>query len=233
MRPLAGKDEAALRAKVSAGIAPLEDEETLRRKQAFLRESLAGLERKLAEAERGESALAATAKDVACEEAALAHLREELTRAKHRLSALALALEAMEEATRALRDGLAPKLCQAASAHFAALTDGKYTTLHTGTDLSILLDSDRGPLPLSHFSAGCRDAAHLSLRLALLETLCEARPPLLFDEAFARLDDERTRALLELLVRYCESGGQVLLFSCHSREATFLAGKDFTHFELQ
>ena len=79
------------------------------------------------------------------------------------------------------------------------------------------------PLPLSRFSAGCRDAAHLSLRLALLATLSEEQLPLFFDEAFSRLDDDRARALLALLRRYAAGGGQVLLFTCHSRERAWLA----------
>jgi uncharacterized protein YhaN len=79
------------------------------------------------------------------------------------------------------------------------------------------------PLPLSRFSAGCRDAAHLSLRLALLKTLSDERLPLLFDEAFSRLDDERARALLSILQAYANAGGQVLLFTCHSRERVMLS----------
>ena len=88
-------------------------------------------------------------------------------------------------------------------------------------------------MPLSHFSAGCRDAAHLSLRLGLLDTLAKERLPLLFDEALSRLDDDRAYALLQLLMEYCNAGGQCVLFTCHSREAAFLTGKEFTHFELQ
>jgi len=234
-RPLAGKNEADLRARtrVIDGNVQTEDEETLRRKQGFLRESLTELETKLAAFEREESALCATAKDPAAEEAALQAARTALAQSKGRLEALELAISAMDGAARSLRDGLAPRLCRAATAHFATLTEGAYQTLHAGKDLSVLLDSDRGPLPLSHFSAGCRDAAHLSLRLGLLEILSEKTLPLLLDEAFSRLDDQRARALLGLLMRYCESGGQVLLFTCHSREATFLADEVFTHFELQ
>ena len=87
-------------------------------------------------------------------------------------------------------------------------------------------------LPLSRFSAGCRDAAYLALRLGLLSTLTEQRVPLLFDEAFSRLDDDRTRALLDVLYKYCTDGGQCLLFSCHSREGEFLQGREHKHFKL-
>ena len=40
-------------------------------------------------------------------------------------------------------------------------------------------------------------------------------------------------ALLQLLWEHCCAGGQCILFTCHQREASFLADKDFTYFELQ
>ena len=227
---LEGKNELELRARfVGAGSERPED---LRRKQAFLKETIAGLERKYAELERRESALAATVGDPFDMEKQLLELREQHARASRRLSALELALSAMEEGVRELGDGLLPKVCGKASAHLATLTDGAYQTLYAAADLSVCLDSDKGPLPLSHFSAACRDAAHLALRLGLLDTLVEQRLPLLFDEAFSRLDDERAHALLQLLWEYCDAGGQCILFTCHQREASFLSGKDFTLFEL-
>ncbi len=230
-RSLEGKDEAEHRARFAGtGVC---DPEELRRKQAFLRETLAGLEKKCADAERREITLSATAKDPAAQEGELAALRAEHRSATRRLLALEMALSAMEQATRALGEGLIPQLCERASAHLYALTGGTYQRIYTGADLSVSLDSDKGPLPLSHFSAGCRDAAHLALRLGLLDTLSQERLPLLFDEAFSRLDDDRARGLLRLLLEYCRAGGQCLLFTCHSREANFLAGEDFTHFELQ
>ncbi len=230
-RSLEGKNEAELRARFAGASAY--DPEELRRKQAFLREALAGLEKKCAEAERREIALSATAKDPAAGESELAALRAEHRNATRRLSALEMALSAMDEAMHSLGEGLLPQICERASAHLCALTDGAYQRIYTGADLALSLDSDKGPLPLSHFSAGCRDAAHLALRLGLLDTLSQERLPLLFDEAFSRLDDSRARALLQLLLEYCHAGGQCLLFTCHSREAAFLAGEDFTHFELQ
>lgn len=228
---LAGKNEAELRARFAG--AGAEDIEELRRKQAFLKESLAGMERKSAELARRESALAATVRDPAQVEAQLSDLRAQHKRATRRLSALELAIDAMDEAVTGLREGLLPKLCEKASAHLTHLTGGAYQKLYPTADLCVSLDSEKGPLPLSHFSAGCRDAAHLALRLGLLDTLCEERLPLLFDEAFSRLDDDRAYALLQLLWEYTQAGGQCLLFTCHTREAAFLASRDFTHFELQ
>jgi uncharacterized protein YhaN len=143
-----------------------------------------------------------------------------------------MALGAMEQAAHSLGEGLIPQVCEYASAHLRTLTDGAYQRIYAGAELAIRLDSDKGPLPLSHFSAGCRDAAHLSLRLGVLDAIGKERLPLLLDEALARLDDDRARGLLRILLAYCRTGGQCLLFTCHRREANFLLGEELTHFEL-
>lgn len=230
-KSLEGKNESELRSRF-AHVGVWNPDE-LRRKQAFLREALAGLEKKCADTERREIALAATAKDPVSGESELSALRAEHRSATRRLAALEMAIGAMEEATRSLGEGIIPRLCEKASTHLATLTCGAYKHIYAGADLSVSLDSEKGPLPLSHFSAGCRDAAHLALRLGLLDVLSEERLPLLLDEALSRLDDERAAELLTLLVEYCHAGGQCLLFTCHSREGNFLADKEITHFELQ
>lgn len=230
-KSLEGKNESELRSRF-AHVGVWNPDE-LRRKQAFLREALAGLEKKCADTERREIALAATAKDPVSGESELSALRAEHRSATRRLAALEMAIGAMEEATRSLGEGIIPRLCEKASTHLATLTCGAYKRIYAGADLSVSLDSEKGPLPLSHFSAGCRDAAHLALRLGLLDILSEERLPLLLDEALSRLDDERAAELLQLLVEYCRAGGQCLLFTCHSREGNFLADKEITYFELQ
>ncbi len=94
--------------------------------------------------------------------------------------------------------------------------------LHLGADFSMLLDAEGTRHPLACFSAGCRDAAYLSLRMALTDLLTREPMPFLFDEPAARLDDRRTAALLSLLVQLSKNGRQCLLFTCHHREAAML-----------
>ena len=235
-RRVEGQDEEELRARAEAACENIPVISAtgggLREKQLRLRESIRALETKRAEVQREEIALAATVKDPAETEAQLQRLCAERARAEHRLAVLNLALEALEEGVASLHKGVTPKLCEVASAHFEQLTGGAHQRLYPAADLSLMLESDKGPLPLSHFSAGCRDAAHLSLRLGLLATVTQKQMPLLFDEAFARLDDDRTAALLALLSRHAEEGGQSLLFTCHTREAELLEDADFTYITL-
>lgn len=201
-----------------------ESPDTLKKQQSFLEQSIAGLERKRAEVERAESALSATSRDPILLERERISVTEELAAARHRLAALQMALEAMEQASHDLRQGVTPGLRQEAAALFAELTDGAHGELHLGADFSMTVVADGVPRPIRHFSVGCRDAAYLSLRLALLSVVSGTKPPLLLDEAFAHMDDGRAENLLNVLQNYCKEGGQCLLLTCHQREGELLAG---------
>lgn len=48
----------------------------------------------------------------------------------------------------------------------------------------------------------------------------ENRVPVIFDDSFTQLDDERTARLLSYLLE--DKQRQILLFSCHSREREML-----------
>ena len=75
----------------------------------------------------------------------------------------------------------------------------------------------------SAMSSGTRDAAYISLRFALIDLLYHsARPPVIFDEAFARLDDKRLSGILGILNEFSNEGTQVIILTCHNREAKLM-----------
>ena len=182
-------------------------------------------EARLAKLSREEAGLLATAKDPA----ELARQKEEvsarLAAAREALSALELAKSALLTAETELRQDIAPALCRAAGGLFRDLCgEGTgHDRLYMDADFSVMLDADGTRHPLSCFSAGCRDAAYLSLRVALTGLITKEPVPLLLDEPAARLDDRRTAALLRALANLTGNGGQCLLFTCHRREAALLA----------
>lgn len=199
--PESPEETAALAAKISAG------------------------EERLAALTREEAGLLATAKDPA----ELARRKEEvsarLAAARESLAALELARSALLTAETELRQDIAPALCRAAGGLFRELCgEGTgHEALHMDADFSVMLDADGTRHQLSCFSAGCRDAAYLSLRIALTGLISKEPVPLLLDEPAARLDDRRAAALLRALANLTETGGQCLLFTCHRREAALLA----------
>ena len=221
---LEGKDERALRAERAALSDGAVDPHALTQRRGALEREIAELEEKYTAAGRTEAALAVTARDPDGLEREKGAVCGQLEAARRRLAAIRLAQEALQQAGEELRRSLIPRLRDRAAEIFTELTDGTHGALHLTSDLSITVVGDGMPRPLSHYSTGCRDAAYLALRLALLDVLCEERLPLLLDEAFADLDDARTARLLQVLHRYCEGGGQAILLTCHTREAGFLAG---------
>ena len=68
---------------------------------------------------------------------------------------------------------------------------------------------------LSLFSAGFQDLAGICLRIALMDAMYpgEERPPLILDDPFTALDDEKIRGAMRLL-QECAGRYQILYFTC-------------------
>ena len=78
-------------------------------------------------------------------------------------------------------------------------------------------------------SSGMRDAAYICLRLALLRlTAPQSDPPIIVDEAFCRMDDERLAAMMRLLYGIASAGVQIVIFTPHMREIEALKTVDPT-----
>ena len=104
------------------------------------------------------------------------------------------------------------------SGKLSLLTDGKYDTVMLDEDLSVRIKAEGGMRELEYFSTGTKDAAMLALRLSLAEILeREKKLPLIFDDPFLHLDNDR----FSILLKYLQKAGkerQILLLSC--REIT-------------
>lgn len=157
-----------------------------------------------------------------------------LAAAERRRRACERAIEALSEAGREIRGGVAPSLSAGACERLAAVTGGRYDALSVASDLSVSHNGRTGAHSLEQFSAGTRDLAYLSLRLALVDLLfVKEKPPLLLDETLAYQDAERTRLALALLAREGERGVQTLLFTCRGEESAAGAGVPMTRITLE
>ena len=74
-------------------------------------------------------------------------------------------------------------------------------------------------------SAGTLDQLYLAVRLAICDLVLppEKQVPIVLDDALANFDDQRCAAALRFL-KEAAGDRQILLFTCHSREAEFFAG---------
>ena len=226
---LEGINEADLRARVSSAAIEIYESgkaEEITRRRRFVAESLRSTNEKTHETEKELVRLENESENPARLAVALEENRKKFDREKLRFDAIIMAQTALTEASGNIRNSVSPALRAKAEGYMAALTDKKYIDLGIDGDYALSAKSEAsGVRSVELLSAGTKDSAYLSLRLALLEVIFgDERPFLALDEALAQLDDKRAAAALKLLASYCRSGGQCILFTCHSREEKLLDG---------
>ncbi|MBE6726986.1 MAG: hypothetical protein E7576_17635 [Ruminococcaceae bacterium] len=140
---------------------------------------------------------------------------EELTL---RRDALELASSALKKAGESVRQGIIPRIAQAASRRVSEVS-GDWDRMLLDDRLSCSLASDDAVLPSELLSRGTADLSFLSLRLALTGELFRGeRPPVILDESFAHMDADRTARFLATLTE-SPAPAQTLVFTCRSDEA--------------
>ena len=141
--------------------------------------------------------------------------------------ALRLAMDTLTGANAVLQNRFSPQLSRRTAEIFQELTEGRYTA--AALDRSFHLTARPAGDPIDRdiqlLSAGAADQLYLSARLAICELVLppEKSIPIILDDALTNFDDERCAAALRWL-KQAAAHRQILLFTCHSREADFFAG---------
>ena len=170
---------------------------------------------------QGAMAAAGSEEDLAVREA---ELTAELARLQGEYDAIALAMEALSAANTDLQSRFSPALGRRAAEIFAQLTENRYDAV--ALDRNFRLSAEpRGSYALrdaQYLSAGALDQLYLAVRLAICELVLPGGDPipLILDDALTNFDDGRCAAALRFLRQEAETR-QILLFTCHSREAAF------------
>ncbi len=206
----------------------------LRRKCEFYKNQYAAAMQKRIGIEKELIALTSTAENPARLDTKLDEVRRELETSRLNYSALVMAINAIDTASDNIRKNVTPSIRKRAGELMGMLTSGKYSELGLSSDLEISVTVGDTTRSIDALSKGTRDAAYISLRMALVELICgENPPPFTFDEGFSLLDDARTKNMLTMLYAYTRNGGQCLLFTCHKRETEILRLLgDFNHIVL-
>lgn len=127
------------------------------------------------------------------------------------------AVKYIEESADYMKSMVAPRIGERADEYFSAATGGKYSSLEVDTRMSMSFGEDIRR-NCDYLSAGTRDSAHLSLRLALADMLfggCGV--PILLDDAFGRIDDTRLRMMSGALNEAAKNH-QIFILTHGSRE---------------
>ena len=149
-------------------------------------------------------------------------LEERLRTLRAQQTALALAIQTLDEANAALAARFSPRLVQEASAIFARLTDGKYERVAVSRRMELQAAEGGDALrKLLSLSCGTADGLYFAVRLAICRLLLPSGAPIVLDDALAMLDETRLENALQILKQEA-AARQILLFTCHSRERRLL-----------
>ena len=158
----------------------------------------------------------------------LAQKQEQLSALREEHDAIALAMEALEQANTTLQNRFSPALGARAAEIFSAITAGRYDRVLLSRDFSLSAEPAGDPVGRSIrlLSQGAADQLYLAVRLAICDMVLpeEKRVPLILDDALVSFDDDRLHAALDYLLAESEKR-QILLFSCQKREMDYLSGR--------
>jgi uncharacterized protein YhaN len=154
---------------------------------------------------------------------------EQLTGLQAEYDAIAMAMDALNTAHLTLQNRFSPALGARAAEIFSAITGGRYQGVLLSRDFSLSAEptGDASQRSIQLLSQGAADQLYLSVRLAICDMVLprDKAVPLILDDALVSFDDERLHAALDYLLRESETR-QILLFTCQTREQTYLAGRE-------
>ncbi len=141
------------------------------------------------------------------------------------IAAIDLAMETMADLSSSIRDSFGLYLNKEASQYITGITGGIYDSMSIDENLNVFLNTKTKLVPLENVSSGTMDQVYLALRLAAAKLLQGSSSgfPLIFDDSFTQYDDERLKTALEWLASVY--GGQIIIFTCHRREAQMLRAR--------
>lgn len=152
----------------------------------------------------------------------LKHILAENERISKELSAIDLAQETMAELSTSIRDSFGLYLNKTASDLITGITGGIYNSLSVDENLNVFMNTKTRLVPIEQVSSGTMDQVYLALRLAAAKLIQHGadQMPLIFDDSFVLYDEERLKSAIRWLAN--SYAGQIIIFTCHQREAQML-----------
>ena len=159
----------------------------------------------------------------------LKHILTENDRIREEVASIDLALETMTSLSSSIRDSFGLYLNKTASDLIAGITGGIYTSMSVDENLNVFLNTKTKLVPLEQVSSGTMDQVYLALRLAAASLVQSGpeRMSFIFDDSFVLYDDDRLRTALKWLAS--SYSDQIILFTCHQREAQMLTANQIPY----
>ena len=160
---------------------------------------------------------------------ALKRTLAENERVQQELDAIDLAQDTMTTLSTSIRDSFGLYLNKTASELIGGITGGIYNSMSIDENLNIYMNTPSRLVPIEQVSSGTMDQIYLAVRLAAAKLVQNGRDtmPLIFDDSFVLYDDERLKTALKWLVSAYHS--QIIIFTCHQREAQLLTANQIPY----
>ena len=229
-------DEEKLRAEITVNIedATPEAVEEAERNKSFLLAKRSAYESKINLLQNELIALRIKAEDPMPIADRLAALEAKNKKDREFFDALLLAMNVIEESSSAMHGNITPIISKTASEFMARMSNDKYNVLRTNSRLGLMLDKDGFAISSELLSAGTKDIAYIALRIALImQIYANEKAPIIFDESFCQLDDNRLKMAIELICSLAKENIQIILFTSHKREAEICRSIDFNFNEIR
>ena len=174
----------------------------------------------------------------------LAQLKEENTSLKNiiaendkirfEMDAIDLATETLKNLSQTIKNSFGLYLNKDASELIEGITGGVYDSISIDENFNVFLNTPNRLVPIEQASSGTMDQVYLALRIAA-GRLMQGRAkelPFIFDDSFVNYDSIRLRAALLWIANNVPE--QIIVFSCHMREAQLMTAtmQDFNLIEL-
>lgn len=149
----------------------------------------------------------------------LEELRKKYRNDTEHYDAICLAADVLSEADGEFKRSIAPVITSTAGSLLSEATQGKYGSVTANGDFGIYVDCDGEKKEIEYLSGGTKDLVYIAFRYGLLQLLYNGDAPMMiFDDAFAKIDDKRLPMLLAIIRKISEKT-QTVILTCQSREA--------------
>ncbi len=146
----------------------------------------------------------------------------EMTRLLRKAESLKIASGTISSILEEKKEEYLPRVSERMSIIMGKLTGMKYPEVYLKENFSLDYVSDGLSHDMKYLSRGTEDLMWLGLRTALCDIILDGgKFPLIFDDSFIHLDDERLRATMDYLGSRT-GDRQIIILSCQAREEKIL-----------
>lgn len=148
--------------------------------------------------------------------------KEKLAELREKESIINIAIENLMDAYEEMKTTITPKFTKNLSESIQKISSNKYNKVTINDENGMIIENNRGEyVEAIKLSTGTIDQLYLALRLSMIDELSKENLPIILDESFAYLDNNRLKNMLQYLTSDLNNH-QTIIFTCTDREQKML-----------